>query len=105
MGAVAVLALLAAVAWWMQRREAAVPLALGAGALLYIVSLPFTGDYSQAKALMIVAPLTMLVIVRPLVTQFGRTSDPDPVGARVDGPKTGRIGRFSAHRREGRAEV
>ena len=61
MGAVAVLALLAAVAWWMQRREAAVPLALGAGAIVYIASLPFTGDYSQAKALMIIAPLTMLV--------------------------------------------
>jgi hypothetical protein len=74
MGAIAVLALLAAVAWWMQRREAAVPLALGAGAVVYIASLPFTGDYSQAKALMIVAPLTMLVIVRPLVTEFIRTS-------------------------------
>jgi hypothetical protein len=72
MGAVAILALLAAVAWWVQRRESAVPLALGAGALLYVVSLPFTGDYSQAKALMIVAPLTMLVIVRPLVTEFAR---------------------------------
>ena len=74
MGAVAVLALLAGVAWWMQRREATVPLALGAGAAVYLASLPFTGDYSQAKALMIVAPLAMLVIVRPLVTQFGRTS-------------------------------
>jgi hypothetical protein len=75
MGAVAVLALLAAVAWWMQRREAAVPLALGAGAVVYIASLPFTGDYSQAKALMIVAPLAMLVIVRPLVTEFGRRAE------------------------------
>jgi hypothetical protein len=75
MGAVAVLALLCAVAWWMQRREAAVPLALGAGAVVYLLSLPFTGDYSQAKALMIVAPLTMLVIIRPLVTEFlGRAS-------------------------------
>jgi hypothetical protein len=73
MGAISVLALLAAVAWWVQRREAAVPLALGAGALLYIVSLPFTGDYSQAKALMIIAPLAMLVIARPLVTEFART--------------------------------
>ncbi|MBS1885770.1 MAG: hypothetical protein JSU06_01125 [Actinobacteria bacterium] len=72
MGAIAVLALLAAVAWWMQRREAAVPLALGAGAVIYLASLPFTGSYSQAKALMIVAPLTMLVIIRPLVTEFGR---------------------------------
>src|ERR1700744_5030270 len=72
MGAIAVLALLAAIAWWMQRREAAVPLALGAGAAVYLASLPFTGDYSQAKALMIIAPLTMLVIVRPLVTEFLR---------------------------------
>jgi hypothetical protein len=71
MGAVAVLALLAAVAWWMQRREAAVPLALFAGGVVYIASLPFTGDYSQAKALMIVAPLTMLVVIRPLVSEFG----------------------------------
>jgi hypothetical protein len=70
MGAIAVLALLAAVAWWMQRREAAVPLALGAGAAVYLASLPFTGDYSQAKALMIVAPLTMLVVIRPLVSEF-----------------------------------
>jgi hypothetical protein len=70
MGAIAVLALLAAVAWWMQRREAAVPLALGAGAVVYLASLPVTGDYSQAKALMIIAPLTMLVIIRPLVTEF-----------------------------------
>jgi hypothetical protein len=72
MGAVAVLALLAAVGWWMQRREAAVPLALLAGAVVYIASLPFTGDYSQAKALMIIAPLTMLVIARPLVSEFAR---------------------------------
>src|ERR1700761_43196 len=82
MGAIAVLALLVAVAWWMQRREAAVPLALGAGAVVYLASLPFTGDYSQAKALMIVAPLAMLVIVRPLVTQFARksvTNSQDPV--------------------------
>jgi len=74
MGAIAVLALLAAVAWWMQRREAAVPLALLAGALVYLASLPFTGDYSQAKALMIIAPLAMLVIARPLVTEAFRRS-------------------------------
>ena len=87
MGAVAVLALLAAVAWWMQRREPAVPLALGAGALLYIVSLPFTGDYSQAKALMIIAPLAMLVIIRPLATEFLRTSAtkrPEAPGRRAE---------------------
>jgi hypothetical protein len=87
MGAVAVLALLAAVAWWMQRREAAVPLALGAGAVVYIASLPFTGDYSQAKALMIVAPLAMLVIVRPLVTEFGRRAENRSISP-VSGPST-----------------
>jgi hypothetical protein len=83
MGAVAVLALLAAVAWWMQRREAAVPLALGAGAVVYLASLPVTGDYSQAKALMIIAPLTMLVIIRPLVTEFFSRS-PKPSAEAAD---------------------
>jgi hypothetical protein len=88
MGAIAVLALLAAVAWWMQRREAAVPLALGAGAVVYLASLPVTGDYSQAKALMIIAPLTMLVIIRPLVTEFlGRRAENSPRGG-VSGPST-----------------
>src|SRR6185312_14792290 len=94
MGAVAVLALLAAVAWWMQRREAAVPLALLAGAIAYIASLPFTGDYSQAKALMIIAPLTMLVIARPLVTEFaaarGRRAE-NPSDSPVSGPSTGLV--------------
>jgi hypothetical protein len=92
MGAVAVLALLAAVAWWMQRREAAVPLALGAGAVVYLASLPFTGDYSQAKALMIIAPLTMLVIIRPLVTEFFRkpaTNSQDPAGRRAENSNRG----------------
>src|SRR6201999_3900480 len=87
MGAIAVLALLCAVAWWMQRREAAVPLALGAGAVVYLASLPVTGDYSQAKALMIIAPLTMLVIVRPLVTEFGRRAE-NSSRAGVFGPST-----------------
>jgi hypothetical protein len=87
MGAIAVLALLVAVAWWVQRRESAVPLALGAGAVVYLASLPFTGDYSQAKALMIIAPLTMLVIVRPLVTEFGRRAENRPISP-VSGPST-----------------
>ncbi|MBA3865836.1 MAG: hypothetical protein H0X42_05750 [Solirubrobacterales bacterium] len=69
-GAIAILALLAGVGWWVQRREATIPIALGAGGALYLASLPSSGDYSQAKALMIVAPLAMLVIVRPLLTEF-----------------------------------
>jgi len=69
-GAIAILALLVGVAWWVRRREATIPIALGASALLYLVSLPSAGDYSQAKALMIMAPLAMLVIIRPLLTEW-----------------------------------
>ena len=39
--------------------------------LLYLASLPFSGDYSQAKALMIAAPLAMLVAIRPLLAELG----------------------------------
>jgi hypothetical protein len=69
-GTIAVLALLAGVAWWVRRRELTIPVALGACAVLYLVSLPFSGDYSQAKALMIAAPLAMLVAIRPLLSEF-----------------------------------
>jgi hypothetical protein len=58
--------------WWVRRRDLSVPVAFAACALLYFVSLPFTGDYSRAKALMIAAPLAMLVAVRPLLTEFPR---------------------------------
>jgi len=69
-GAVAILALLIGVAWWVRRREPTIPIALGAAWLLYLLSLPSAGDYSQAKALMIVSPLAMLVIARPLLEEF-----------------------------------
>ncbi len=71
-GAVAALALLIGVAWWVRRRELAVPIALGACTALYFLSLPFSGDYSRAKALMIAAPLAMLLAVRPLLAELGR---------------------------------
>jgi hypothetical protein len=71
-GAIAIAALLAGIAWWTRRRELTIPVALGAAALLYLASLPTSGDYSQAKALMIMAPLAMLVIVRPLLEEFPR---------------------------------
>jgi hypothetical protein len=69
-GAIGALALLAGVAWWVRRRELAVPVALGGCGVLYLASLPFSGDYSQAKALMIAAPLAMLVAIRPLLTEL-----------------------------------
>jgi hypothetical protein len=66
-----VLAVLAGAAWWTRRRELAVPIGLAACAVLYLASLPFSGDYSQAKALMIAAPLAMLVAIRPLLDGHG----------------------------------
>ncbi len=82
-GAIAGLALLVGAIWWIRRRDFAVPMALLAGIALYLTSLPFSGDYSRAKALMIATPLVMLVAVRPLLTEFGRGSrsqiaDPKP---------------------------
>ncbi|HEU4738572.1 MAG TPA: hypothetical protein VFS54_05750 [Solirubrobacterales bacterium] len=71
-GTISILALLAGVAWWVKRREWTIPIALGGAWLLYLVSLPSAGDYSQAKALMIAAPLVMLVIIRPLLEEFPR---------------------------------
>jgi len=90
-GAIAILALLAGVAWWVNRREATIPIALGAGALLYLASLPTSGDYSQAKALIIIAPLAMLVAIRPLLAEFphvaGRRASNTPIWREI-GPST-----------------
>lgn len=69
-GAIGALAVALGALWWARRRELAVPLALAACALLYLASLPFSGDYSQAKALMIAAPLAMLVAIRPLLAEL-----------------------------------
>jgi len=70
-GTIGVLALLAAVYWWVRRRELTLPLAFAACALLYLVSLPTSGDYSHAKALMIGTPVAMLLVVRPLLVEIG----------------------------------
>jgi hypothetical protein len=69
-GAIAVLALLLCLAWWLRRRELAIPAALAACAAVYLASLPFSGQYSQAKALMIAAPLAMLVVIRALLAEL-----------------------------------
>jgi len=71
-GAVAIFALLIGIAWWVRRRELTIPIALGAAWLLYLVSLPSAGAYSQAKALMIISPLAMLAIIRPLLEELPR---------------------------------
>ncbi len=69
-GAISVLALAVGSAWWVRRRELAVPIGFAACAALYLASLPSSGDYSQAKALMIAAPLAMLVAIRPLLSEL-----------------------------------
>jgi hypothetical protein len=67
--AVAALALLAALAWWLRRRDYAAPAALAGGLLIYLATLtPLSGDYVRAKALMIIAPLVMLIVVRALLS-------------------------------------
>jgi hypothetical protein len=71
-GLIGTIALLAALFWWQRRRQLALPAAFAACAALYVISLPFSGDYSQAKALMIAAPLAMLVVIVPLLTELGR---------------------------------
>jgi hypothetical protein len=94
-GAIAVLALLVGVVWWVRRNELTIPIALGACAVLYLASLPFSGDYSQAKALMIAAPLAMLVAIRPLLTELlpnrGRRAENPPISGEI-GPSARRFG-------------
>jgi hypothetical protein len=69
-GAIGALAVVAGLFWWVRRRELTIPVAFGACVALYIASLPTSGEYSQAKALMIAAPLAMLVAIRPLLSEF-----------------------------------
>jgi hypothetical protein len=68
--AIGLLAVIVGAIWWLRRRELAVPVALGACTLLYLASLATSGEYSQAKALMIAAPPAMLVAIRPLLAEF-----------------------------------
>jgi hypothetical protein len=65
--AVALAALAVGLAWWWRRGERAVPLALAGGLVIYLGTLVVSGDYSRAKALMIIAPLLMLVPARALL--------------------------------------
>jgi hypothetical protein len=90
-GAIGVLALLVGTAWWVRCRDLAVPLGLLACTLLYLAALPTSGDYSRAKALIIAAPLAMLVAIRPLLSEFptfGRRRDEKRTPAPLFGPST-----------------
>jgi hypothetical protein len=76
--AVAALAVIVGAIWWLRRRQYAVPVALAACAVLYLAALAGSGEYSQAKALIIAAPPAMLIAIRPLLFEWrprsGRSS-------------------------------
>lgn len=68
MGAIGIAALLVALFWWWKQPKSIFPLAFVACAVLYGISLPWVGDYSLAKALVISAPITMVVILTALLS-------------------------------------
>jgi hypothetical protein len=66
---IAAVALVLALAWWLGRREYAIPAAMAGGLVIYLATLtPLSGDYVRAKALMILAPLVMVIVVRALLS-------------------------------------
>jgi hypothetical protein len=66
---IAALALVLALAWWLGRRDYAIPAAMAGGLIIYLATLtPLSGDYVRAKALMILAPLVMVIVVRALLS-------------------------------------
>ncbi len=72
--AIAAVAVLLGGVWWLRRRNYALPVALLACTVLYLAALASSGEYSQAKALMIAAPPAMLIAIRPLLFELGRRS-------------------------------
>lgn len=68
MGAIGLAALVVALFWWWKQPKSIYPLAFIACAVLYGISLPWVGDYSLAKALVISAPITMVVILTALLS-------------------------------------
>jgi hypothetical protein len=79
--AIGAVAILLGGIWWLRRREFAVPLTLAACTLLYLAALASSGEYSQAKALMIAAPPAMLIAIRPLLAELGRRGGVRPAWA------------------------
>jgi branched-subunit amino acid transport protein AzlD len=71
---IAAAAILLGGTWWLRRRNFAVPVALAGCTILYLAAVAGSGEYSQAKALMIAAPLAMLIAIRPLLFELGRRS-------------------------------
>jgi hypothetical protein len=67
MAVVGLLALVASIFWWAKRPRSPYPVSLVALVGFYLVSLPWVGDYSLAKALTIASPVAMVVILTALL--------------------------------------
>ena len=78
--ALAALALLFALRRWWRRGETAVPAALVAAIAIYVVARAVGTPYTDAKAVMMIAPLGMLIAVRELAT-------PDVLTAHARSPR------------------
>ena len=76
MGAIGLLALAVSLWWWWKQPRSVYPLAFLACAVLYGISLFWVGDYSLAKALVISAPITMVVILTALLSGISREWKP-----------------------------
>lgn len=76
MGVIGLLALAVSLWWWRGQPRSVYPLAFIACVVLYAVSLPWVGDYSLAKALVISAPVTMVVILTALLSGLVRQWKP-----------------------------
>jgi hypothetical protein len=85
MGAIGVTAVLLSFWWWFRQPRSIYPLALLACIAFYLVSLPWVGDYSLAKALVISSPIAMVVIVMALFS-----SPPAPRSGVAEGSNQGR---------------
>lgn len=68
LGALGIIALLAALWWWFRGPRSIWPAAFLACGLIYLLSVPWMGDYSLAKALVVAAPVTMTVIITALLS-------------------------------------
>lgn len=69
MALLGIVSLLAALVWWARRGRSPLTLGLGAAVLVYLFSLPWMGDYSLAKILVLASPLAMAVILTGLFSR------------------------------------
>jgi hypothetical protein len=74
MGLVGVGSMIYALLWWRRRPRSIYPVSFLALAAFYLLSLPWVGDYSLAKALVIASPFAMATILGALL------ADPSPTG-------------------------